>query len=113
MRWVVHREIRWGDAGVVWLREFLGGRDVSAVDWIRIDFGRGFKRGAYGCIPFGVVGRDNGLGCKFRLPFRGRCDATGNLCTGTAMGRGPSFLQVVNLLAGAVTSVADVSGNVW
>ena len=69
MRWIVHREICGGDAGVVWLRELLGGRDVSAVDWIRIDFGRGYKRGAYGGCWYPV--RSNGKGYRISVQVPG------------------------------------------
>jgi hypothetical protein len=70
MRWIVHRDIGVRDAGVVWLRELLNSRDVSAVDWIRIDFGRGAKRGAYLRCWFPV--RRSGKGYRISAQFRVR-----------------------------------------
>jgi hypothetical protein len=48
MRWIVDRQIGVLDRGVAWVREMLANRDISRVDWLRVDFGRGGKRGAYG-----------------------------------------------------------------
>ena len=48
MRRIVDRHLGASDPGVVWLRQLLAVRDTSCVDWLRIDFGRGVKSGAYG-----------------------------------------------------------------
>lgn len=48
MRWLVDSRIGQQSTGVVWLRRLLEGRETSRLAWLRVDFGRGGKRGAYG-----------------------------------------------------------------
>jgi len=48
MRWLVDCQIGQHSAGVAWLRQLLAGRDTSRLAWLRVDFGRGRKNGAYG-----------------------------------------------------------------
>jgi hypothetical protein len=67
MRWIVHRETGVGNA-VSWLRELLSSTDVSAVDWIRIDFGRGAKRSAYGRCWYLVRSSGKGYRMSVRVP---------------------------------------------
>ena len=69
MRWIVHRQIGLNDSGVVWVRHLLASRDTSRVDWLRIDFGRGAKRGAYGRCWY--PDRDRGKGYRISVQVPG------------------------------------------
>jgi hypothetical protein len=68
MRWIVHRQIGLNDSGVEWVRQLLGSRDTSRVDWLRIDFGRGAKRGAYGRCWYPARDRGKGYRISVQVP---------------------------------------------
>jgi hypothetical protein len=68
MRWIVGRQIGTPDTGVDWLRRLLGGPDTSRVDWLRIDFGRGVKRGAYGRCWYPARDRAKGYRISVQVP---------------------------------------------
>jgi hypothetical protein len=68
MRWIVDRDVAMqAGAGVTWLKEFLGGFDLSRVDWVRVDRGRMGAGGAYGRCWY-PEGRRKGFRLSLQVP---------------------------------------------
>lgn len=113
MRWIVHRQIGLNDSGVEWVRQLLGSRATSRVDWLRIDFGRGAKRGAYGRCWYPARDRGKDIGSAYKCPARsrGRWSATPNRYTATATERGRKFLTAADSRVTVATTAPVVSGN--
>ena len=68
MRRIVDRQIGLNNSGVEWVRQSLASRDTSRIDWMRIDFGRGAKRGAYGRCWYPARDRGKGYRISVQVP---------------------------------------------
>ena len=67
-RWLVEAELR-GLEAVDWCRRWLEGYDLSALDWVRIDRGRGGYEGLYGRCWYPDDGKGYRLSCQAPGPF--------------------------------------------
>ena len=115
MRWIVDRQIGLNNSGVEWVRQLLASRDTSRIDWLRIDFGRGAKRGAYGRCWYPA--RDRGKGYRISVQVPGPFPWTMERYTkplyrtATATKRRRIFLTAADSRVTIATTAPVVSGN--
>lgn len=68
MRWMIADPVAAGaPAGLAWLKAYLGRFDLSRVDWVRVDLGRGRYSGAYGRCWY-PEGRKKGFRLSLQVP---------------------------------------------
>lgn len=67
-RWLVQAELR-GLESVAWCRAWLERFELSGLDWVRIDLGRGGYEGLYGRCWYPDDGKGYRLSCQAPGPF--------------------------------------------
>lgn len=67
-RWIVQPRLRSSPA-VAWGRAWLEDFDLSLLDWVRVDTGRGRYEGAYGRCWFPDEGKGYRISCQVPGPF--------------------------------------------
>lgn len=70
MKWVVHLEGGGGNEAIRWAGRFFGAYNLSSVEWLRIDRGRGNYEGVYGRCHYPTKERPTyRISCQVPGPF--------------------------------------------